>query len=473
MIFKTIAGYTTNKFASELNIAYPWIYNLEHKKSKIGEKGAKNIADKTFKLFNRLNLLGKVTEKEFILNYNSLNNIKIESDLTNHIEKLSNKGFDEFKDLYEKIKGDTKNFNYFPSSLLLQDSRVILPLRIILGLTQKEFANKAKIAKMTAEELENGYRKLRWRATARRYSEKIEKIIRKDYKEIDSEELKNRWQKWKNTRKIKPTNVLNWKRIKEMKAEDFLKYFQIIKKETSQFTKITPEILQNNPQAIMIFRILAGLTQRELERKISSISKAKIYNYENLIYSLSRGNAEIFSEFFNKEIKNISEEEAINKFLHTKESMFSYRKGALNNLKKMLPNEQEEKIIRFLQKQKSISEKIKIHENIETKNGIVNVDLLIEDKDNLIIIIEATKFHDTESRKFGNNWKQKIFLLDYRFIKIKKRFPKILTYIAIEMPINLQLEYRIKKFVKEQTIAIDDIFINQDFERLNNIIGGK
>ena len=220
----------------------------------------------------------------------------------------------------------------------------------------------------------------------------------------------------------------------------------------------------------MIFRILLGLTQKDLEREMRILGKSSVYNYENLNYALSRGNAEMFSNFFNNRINNINEKEAINKFLHTKESMYSYRKGALNNLKNTPPNEQEKRLINILRKNQ-ISSIIKIHENINTDKGIVNVDLFIENKKKPVII-EATRFYEIKSKKFSNNWKQKIFLLDYRFAKIKRKFPNSLTYIALEIDNNAQIEYRIKKFVKEQTIAVDDIFINKDFERLNKTIKG-
>ncbi|MBU2640150.1 MAG: helix-turn-helix transcriptional regulator [Nanoarchaeota archaeon] len=468
-IFRTITGYTINKFARKIGIAYPWIYNLENKKSKLGEKGAKNIANQTYKLFNALNLINNVNEEDLQLNYKSLNNIKIESNID--LENLSKKDFKEFLEIFIILEKDTKNFKYFPSSLLLQDSRIILPVRLILGLTQKEFAKEAEISNMTVEELENGYRKIKWMETTRRYAEKIEQVMKKKYVKINEKELKQRWQKWKNTRKTKAKNILNWKRIREMNTNDFLKYLKIIKKESKNFTKITPDLFQQNPQAIMIFRILIGLTQKNLERKLNILGKVNVYNYENLNYTLSRGNAELFANFFKKEIKNTSEEEALNTFLHVKESMFSYRKGALNNLKKIPLNEQEKKIINELKKEGKIIKNLKIHENFDTGKGITNIDFIINNNDP--IFIEATKFYDIKSKKFASNWKQRIFLLDYRFSKIKKKLPQSKAFIVIELENNPQLEYRIKKFIKEQTIAIDDIFINSEFERLNKVILGE
>jgi len=466
--FRFIVGYTTNQFSKEIKISYPWIYDLEHKKVKLGEKGAKNISNKLEKLFEKLNLTNKVKFEEICLNYKSLNNIKIGSNIKEGLDNIAEKDFGEFLKLYEILKKETKNFNHFPSSILLKDSKIIVVLRIILDLTQGEFARGTKISKMTVEELENGYRKLKWPATARRYSEKIQTLLNKKYKPIKNEILKKRWERWKNTRKPKEKRVLNWKNIRNMKVEDFLGYFKKLKKESKKFTEITPNLIQRNPQIIIILRILLGLTQKDLERKTGLIKKGNISNYENLVYqTLNRGRAEMFSNFFSNKIKDISEKEAIEKFLHLKETMYSYRKGALTNLKRTPPNEQEKFLIKIFKKEDKIYENLRIHENLDTGRGILNLDFVIENN-NKLIIIEATKFHDFKSKKFSNNWKQRIFSLDYRFVKIKKKFPNALTFLVVELEDDLQMKYRIRKFVGEQTLAVDDIFINREFERLNN-----
>ena len=470
-ILRIIIGYTIHQFSKEIKISYPWIYDLEHKKAKIGERGAKNIANKIEDLFKKLNLINNVKTEEVYLNYKTLNNIKIESNISKSLEDLSNKSFEEFLNLYKNLKKETKNFSYFPSSILIKDSKIILVLRIILGLTQKEFAKEAEIANMTVEELENGYRKIKWPVTARRYSQKIQEILKNKYKEIDIKELERRWDRWKNTRKQKEKIILNWKNIKKIGVKDFLQYFKKTKRKTKNFTQFNPELFQKNPQIIIILRIILGLTQKDLEREIGLHKKGNISDYENMYYqTLNRGRAEMFSNFFSRKIKdNIDEKEAINKFVYVKEKMYCYRKSIFDNLKSFPLTEQEKLLVKEFKKERRIYKNLNIHENIDTGKGTVNVDFLINNKDKPIII-EATKFYDSKSKRFANNWRQRIFLLDHRFIKIKQKFPKALTFLFIELENNPQLEYRLKKFTKEQTIACDDTFINGEFKKINNKI---
>lgn len=156
LIFRTVAGMTTNLFSKNIDMPYSWIYNLEHAKRKLGVKGAKNIANRVSILFKKNKFSSDVEDVK--RNFNSLNSITIVSSIE-ELNNLHNKSYEEFITLFDKLKELTANFTHL-SNVILEDSKVILVFRLMLGISQKQFANKLNISNHTIEELENGYRKI-------------------------------------------------------------------------------------------------------------------------------------------------------------------------------------------------------------------------------------------------------------------------------------------------------------------------
>ena len=157
-------------------------------------------------------------------------------------------------------------------------------------------------------------------------------------------------------------------------------------------------------------------------------------------------------------MQNIKTEKAVEKFIKVKEAMYIHQNSFSSFLKNW--TNQEKRISKELQNLNINNLNIEPHKTIETKNGRLNVDFLIRYKNKLKIVIESTEFHHTRSRKFNYNFKNKLFNLDYRFIKLKKEFPEIYTILIIELDKDVILERRVKRFIEEETIAVNKSFIN-------------
>ncbi|MBU0930125.1 MAG: helix-turn-helix transcriptional regulator [Nanoarchaeota archaeon] len=469
-ILRTILGFTSNNLSKNMGIAYSWLYNLENKKANLGEKGAIKLTEKFKDLFKKYK---NVDYENTLRNFCSLNNIILQIKIPNNLNNLNNFSLEEFYEMYKFIKKETDNFSYFPPYLILEDSRIITVIRIILGLSQKEFSRKLNLGIMTIEELENGYRRIKRPITAKIYSDLLNKLFKDIRYTENCKILEENWKKWKNTRKINDEKNLKWKTIRNMNTEDFTEYFNMAKLLTSNFSDFNPEIFQKTPQMILIFRIILGLTQRDLERKLS-LKGRQISNYESRTYkTLSIGKSELFADFFRdkfKNLKDISEEFAATKFLECKEAIFYHKNLHLKSLKHMKQTPQEKRISNILSEIKSI--KTDINSNVNTNKGIINVDFNILSDNKPKILIEATTFNNIKGRKFGYNSKRKILETDYRFIKAKKAYSNIVAILAIECDKDPLIEHKIKRIVKEETIAINKIFINDEIEGLKQFIGG-
>ncbi len=462
-VFRTIVGVTINSFSKMIDIAYPWLYNLEKGKSRIGVRGAQNIAGRISLLFQKNAYEHGIDNVS--KNYYALSNVKIKTNINTFIDRLRLADFNEFLIFLRKMKKVTYNFSQI-YHVILGDSRILILFRIMLGLSQETFAIKLSLSKTTVEELENGYRIIKFPATAKRYASVIEKLIGN----VDVETLKKSWAAWKNTRKILDSKAYNWKTMRHMRTEDFEKYFTQIKEETDDFSLMSADLFQKSPQLILIFRILLQKTQRDLERELGL--KGYISNYECLRYkTLSRGRAELFADYFqfefrSKKLHNLTQEEVLNRFRFVKESLFSHKNLTPHHFR---VTEQESKVFRVLKNLELQGFQLFHNHNVLTKKGFINVDFVLVLDGKPTIFIECTNMHSV-SGKFLYNLKRKIYEIDYRFIKIKSDYPDAKTMLVLEVHPDDFLVYRIKNFIKAKTAAIGDTFINDDLARILQLI---
>jgi len=473
-VFRVILGLTINSFAKKMDLPYSWVYHLEKNQKKIKNETAKSYANKIYHLLQGYSLLGKVNEDEAILNFQALKGIYQKSEITIFLQELENRDSREIKNFVQLLRGRTNDFHVNLSLIILEDSRILLFIRIILGLSQKGFAQQMNIGRMTVEEFENGYRKIRWPVTARQYAEKVQNLFH-HYKIPDMNIIEKRWEKWKNTRKTKEKRRLGWKSIREMSIKEFRTYIRYVKKETNNFKDFKFSLFQKSPQVLIIFRILLNLTQRDLERKLALRGRV-ISNYECGAYStLSIGKAQLFAKFFKKQfkkrdIRQISEEAAIERFVIVKEAMYTHKKSFQRGLKKIRWTEQERMLFREFSKLKRKGITIQPHQNIDTGKGTINIDFVISFQKQPFLAIESTAFYHTKSRKFHYNFKRRINEADYRFIKLKKKLPEIKTILVIDIERDLILQERIKRFIRECTIEINHSFINESKASFKNKI---
>ncbi|HLC55539.1 MAG TPA: hypothetical protein VJJ75_03315 [Candidatus Nanoarchaeia archaeon] len=99
----------------------------------------------------------------------------------------------------------------------------------------------------------------------------------------------------------------------------------------------------------------------------------------------------------------------------------------------------------------------------------INVDFLISKKGMPKVVVECTTT-ESPGKKYSYNLKRKIYETDYRFTKIKIKYPKIKTVFILSLPKNDLWEYRLRKLINMQTLSIDNTFINGDLKLLPNLV---
>src|SRR3989344_771998 len=128
-IFRIVLGITTNQFAKKLELPYSWVYDLEHNSRNIQNKTAERYSLKLYKLLEKNNLIGNVNLDETFINFKSLRGVKEETEISKILKNLNKENFPKFMELVYELKRRTNNFSYFPSSLILEDSKIILVIR--------------------------------------------------------------------------------------------------------------------------------------------------------------------------------------------------------------------------------------------------------------------------------------------------------------------------------------------------------
>ena len=197
------------------------------------------------------------------------------------------------------------------------------------------------------------------------------------------------------------------------------------------------------------------MTQQDLNRSLK-LNGRYVSNYERLTYkTLSRGKAELFAEYFKEKLKskgiyNLTNEHLIKNFLETKEAMFIHKRSAF----KFIPTQQEKQISDVLDHLKEHGLEVTPNHDIISGKGTINVDFLISKKGMPKVVVECTTT-ESPGKKYSYNLKRKIYETDYRFTKIKIKYPKIKTVFILSLPKNDLWEYRLRKLINMQTLSID------------------
>ena len=462
-VFRTLLGMTINSFSKAINFSQTRVYNVEKGNDKLGIKGAENLASRISPLLKNIQL----NMEEIKINYYSLNNIVVKSDVGLVMTGLVKYNFRQFFEFVKKLQNITFNFSQL-YGVILTDSRIFLVFRLILGLSQKEFAKKLNICKTTVVELENGYRRIQLPSTAKHYALKVEKYLKSF--NLEENHLERKWYSWKNTRIIKNPRFdsYNWKTIRYINQKEFGILLKQIRDVTNNFSDIPISLLQKDPRLILIFRAILGITQRDLERKLKLRG---ISHYECLKYkTLSLGKAELFSKYFEFEINSgklyeLTNDEILLRFLDVKEAMFAHRSNGFAHSF----TTQEQKVLHILESLNISNLRILAHKDVHTSKGLLNVDFIITLGDRILFAIECTNTQAI-SKKFSYNIKRKIYEIDYRFTKLKADYPLIKTVLWLSVYDDELVVHRLRNLVKAQTLSVDNTFINGDLENLSKLI---
>ncbi|MBS3141019.1 hypothetical protein J4405_02640 [Candidatus Woesearchaeota archaeon] len=382
-------------------------------------------------------------------------------------EDLRNLNEEEFKQVYEYLRIKTENFKTITPSLILENNQYLLIFRICLGLSQKEFAKKLGKTKDWCRHTEAKRNKIEKVKIAERYTKKITELINK--KEVKLENSLINWEKYNSFSKdqILPEAEIKLKSFSKLTEENLKDYFDLIKRETNNFTEISSELFIKIPQSILIFRIILGLSYRKFNQ-VSNISEKQIRNYEHLTNNIKPTLA--------KKISNIVTSLLINKNIEFQQFLENYRilKGfygcrdlnflvnqGLNRLAMIKPTKYEEEIAKLLENQNIKFERYKILNGVKSR---FNIDFYVPDKN---IAIEVFSYNNCKKR---GNIKSKACLVDHRFQSLKSKDSKLRTIMCIRIEGKPILHNYVKNYIDMELLNTDYLLINKEVNNLLYLI---
>ncbi|MBI2110336.1 hypothetical protein HYT51_00975, partial [Candidatus Woesearchaeota archaeon] len=256
----------------------------------------------------------------------------------------------------------------------------------------------------------------------------------------------------------------------KLNEEDLKEYFDLIKKETNNFTNFTSNLLIRIPQSILIFRIIFCLSYRRAAKLLCE--EGSIKNYEHLkcrvkpITAITVMN-KIKELFENSNYRDISYEKFLENhrilsgFYGCRDLDFLIDQG-LSRLAKINPTKFEEELYDLLKDKINV----KRYHIIKGVQGKYNVDFFIETK-NKKIAIET--FCYSNCKKKGNI-KTKTSLVDHRFQSLKLEYPDLVTIMCVKIVGKPILEDYVKRYLKIELMNTDYFLLNGEVKKLLQIV---
>jgi DNA-binding transcriptional regulator YiaG len=379
----------------------------------------------------------------------------------------------QFKRIFEILRVETNDFKNFPPDILMEDSKIILIIRCCLGLSQTKFADLLGTTKDWVRHTESGRRKILNVKPAMRWAPKIEMIIRNS--EITFEKALECWRRFKFARDQKLPEIEDKRKtIKELTEEEFKEWFECIKAKTDNFTTFNPNILVENPQNILIFRLILGISHRRVS-KVLGLESRWIRKWEHLEMRIKPLTAKKvmlkIKDLFELNKPDVSFEKVKENFLISK-GIFGHR-----NVKSWIENGLKfSRIHGFTKFEKRIqnilksanAKKFECHATVEGIKNKFCVDFVIGNASNPDAIIEVFTFSSNKAGFHNCNTKAKI--LDHRFQMIKLKHPKVKTIMCVEFNGKPILSKLRREMLESQVINTDFLLINEEISKLPNII---
>lgn len=383
------------------------------------------------------------------------------------IKDLRDLNEEEFKEVYRYLEEETKNFTVIHPKIILKNNQYLLIFRIILGLSQKEFANELERTKDWCRHTESGRNKIEKLKIALRYVGNIQCLFKNH--NIESKNVLENWNKYNyySKNQLLPEPEVKLKPLSKISELELKEYFELIKKETNNFTLFKSELLTRIPQSIVVFRITLGVNHRDFSRMIGSNSKG-LRDYEHgktrIKPITSKKIINVIKELFinKKEIKfdKVLENFRILKGFYGHRNLKSLIKLGLNSFGKLSRSPIEDEIFNILNENKIMCER---NEIVEGKNKKYNVDFLIPNKEDPRIIIECFMFKRSVTT---HNWKYKVCSTDHRFQALKIKNPKLIAIMVIKFTGRPILLNFVKECVQSELLNTDYLFINEEMVNL-------
>ncbi|MCD6403153.1 MAG: hypothetical protein J7K98_02390 [Candidatus Aenigmarchaeota archaeon] len=268
----------------------------------------------------------------------------------------------------------------------------------------------------------------------------------------------------------RPVSLLSKRKsIKDIRDEDARKWFREIEIKTSAFTKNFEEVLLENPQNLLIFRIILGVGHRKFAKMIGKNPRS-IRKWEHLEQMMKRSTASEIA----KKIKELLKTKRISlqNFLFNLKVLkneFGHRnvdaliKRGIEFAKNSSPNDLEKKIANIL---KAGGVEFELHGVVSGISRDFCVDFVIRRKEKPIILIEAFKF--SLKSKSPSNSKVRIDQVDHRFQVIKARWPNVKCIMCVEF--DREIHPATVEILKLDLMNTDAFLVNDEIEKLGKII---
>ncbi len=375
---------------------------------------------------------------------------------------------EQFKQLYQYLQEKTKNWTEFKPELLIENSRIILIIRCTLGFSQKEFATKLSATKDWVRHTESGRNKIIHIGPANRWCGKIERMLTDCAISLDSA-----LQFFRQFKFAREQDLPKFKRkqatMSRLSNRELKQRFLELEETTNKFSIFDSKILYENPQRILIFRLLLGMGQRSFAKDLG-ITKDHIAKWERLRMKMKMETAEKICGKIEALIKNynstISFERTVNnlKLLRDgqgKRNLDNWIKNGLLFAQKQRKSPEENEILRILRKSGQIFD---IHAIVSCIKRSINVDFAIPDSENPKFIIEVSKF-SLKKMKLTNT-RLRIGNIDHRFQMLKMKYPAIKTILCIRF-FDKEFIHKehTEELVSKELLNTDFLFIN-DFSKL-------
>jgi len=356
----------------------------------------------------------------------------------------------QFVGVFNLLRGKTKNWTEVSSELLKENPQFLFVIRVVLCLSQSEFAKLLKVDKQWVRHFESGRQGFKKSEVIPKCVRLIDRLLKKrpfDMTRVLEFLRINQFARKTNLISF-PERDRKFKRIFEMTKEDFIKQFNFLKTKTNNFTKFDPTIILTNPELFSTFRIILNMNIKEFSEVLSK-GKWRIRRWEAF--------------------KERMMPETANKIMSKIENLFKGKRLINITINKILRNFErftffESEEIEIMKQLEKFSISFDIHANLQSINDkILNVDFVIPSSQNPSKVIEVTKI---STKKFGNI-ERRLCFIDHRFQLLKLRNPNLKTIMFVNSQ-NGRLK-SVNRIIKSELVNTDVCILNDLNKLINDI----
>lgn len=381
----------------------------------------------------------------------------------------------QFAEAFEMLRERTKDWSEPLLRVLSENPQFLSVIRCGLGLSKLSLAKILMISLGEINNVEAGITKLKMiKKKTKAWLISLEGAVLKDPPSLERG-LKT-WGKFQFSRDRNLTSIPQTnKSISNASEEEIKARFKRLMKDTKCFTEITPKILFDNPQSLLIFRLLLRFTQgqfaRELETDFSCLNE-----WENgktkMRFQIAEKLSSKLSNLFERFEPELKIENVLTGFKMFRNGGSSRRpldwlvENGLRSVKGAETTESEREVIKILNENCIPFERNAIVEGVKRK---INVDFAIPSGVKPEIVVETFLFGSRKITfcEFG----RKLRLTDQRFQMLKLRNPSIKTVTNPKITLleDFQRE-RIEKLSELEVLNTDFILINERIKELPKIV---